>query len=87
MFTRHATGAKVNLDDVAALAEALDGDDLARIAAVRVTSTDEMSSLFRFWASESFAFAKNTSYAQPLLADLGGGTGTRVACSAARHGH
>lgn len=58
---------------VDALAAQLDGADVAEIATRPMTSTAEMSAAFKAWAAESHAFARNTSYAPQLLADLGSG--------------
>lgn len=58
---------------VDALAQQLDGDDVAATANTAITSTAEMSAAFKAWAAESHAFARNTSYADALLADLGTG--------------
>ncbi len=60
---------------VEALATALDGDDVARTAKQQLRSTEDTSAAFKAWAAESFAFARNTSYAPALLTELGTGTG------------
>ena len=58
---------------VDALAAQLDGADVAAVAATPLASTSDVSAAFKAWAAESHAFARNTSYAPALLADLADG--------------
>ena len=63
----------VDAKAVQALADELDDDGVADIASTPMGSTADTSAAFKAWAAESHAFARNTSYAAALLADLGDG--------------
>ena len=69
------------MDAVLALAEELDDSEVAHIAGDLIQSTAELSAAFKAWALESFGFARNTSYAEGLLDELGSGKELRTSAS------